>query len=276
MEGTYYSCCISSFSTLDLRVLYYFRSPLTQKSVEAPSFLYTACSVVTRVEPDKFHSQAVTLRQQLNFCRKAAAMQKVLPVLLGVSSSWSFLLMPKKTSLHQAVWASPENQFDLNSTEILSEPETALEGLDNQSGCPHTLCTGAQTPRAAGKSRALWFTLWALVCQFQTMSQPWFHDIFPETWGLSIVDRLGEIKVHIFCITFITIVFNRLTAIFPLDGGFLEGRNCVSYVCHSYWCLAFGWLPELIRVKCDQPGLMWAWGPRWKHEEYGCPVLPRL
>lgn len=119
-------------------MLYNVQSPLTEKSEEVHIFWYAFCFFVTRLELGEFHSQSFTLREQLNFCRKVAAGRKVLSVLLAVSSARSFFLMPKKTSLHQPVWASSEDQVDQNSAEILSEPEAALEGLGDQSGSPQT------------------------------------------------------------------------------------------------------------------------------------------
>ena len=74
-------------------------------------FLDAACLIVTTVGLEKFHSKAIILREPLNFCREVAAVQQVLSLLLRVSSSPSFFLMPKETPLDQPVWASSEGRL---------------------------------------------------------------------------------------------------------------------------------------------------------------------
>ena len=134
MEGTYYSGCKSSCITSHLRVLYNSQSPLPQKSVKAVSL------IMTTVGLEKFHSKAIILRDHLVFAEKRQLRRKFSP-----ARNLQFPIIfshakenPPRPACLGFLWRS----FDQNSTEILSEPEVALEELDNQSGRPHTLCAG--------------------------------------------------------------------------------------------------------------------------------------
>lgn len=53
-----------------------------------------------------------------------------------------FFSCQRKHPLDHPTWASSEDHSIKIQLEIGLEPEAALEGLDSQSGRPHTLCAG--------------------------------------------------------------------------------------------------------------------------------------
>ena len=89
--------------------------------------------------------------------------------------------MPKKASLYQSVWAASEHQFDQNSTELLSEPETALERLVGRVGGDRP--STPSDDRVLGLQGRVASCVHPLSCvaQSQTTSQLRLRVIFPET-----------------------------------------------------------------------------------------------
>lgn len=153
------------------------------------------CLIMATVGLENFHSKAIILQGAAFLQRSGSCAESFISPAQSLQFTVIFL-MPKKTPLDHPVWASSES-FDQNPTEIGSEPEAALEGLDNQVGATHPLCW-ARGPRTPGKSCALRFPVWALVRQLHTTSQRCFRVFCTEA---------GKSKVHVFCIPFITVVF---------------------------------------------------------------------
>lgn len=95
------------------------------------------------LKPSAWLSQgAATFLHKWQPCRKFC-------LSFDISSSLSFFSQAKKTSLHQPVWAPSEDQFDQNSTEVPSEPERALEGLEREPANPLHLRAQSQGSREA-------------------------------------------------------------------------------------------------------------------------------